>query len=189
MTSLPRLKFLDVRFMHKLDNSILDAALSNITTPIYIRCSDTKVDPIKFVYDHPTTSKTLIDGDLYSYSFENLRFETFATMRHHQRLTPVAGGDDVWDEDAGYFYMGSEFEDSDLEQYFPGEILIPADRQNRQQQQQAQQQQESQKQEARPAEARRPLGDFYDDDESDPDDFDDFINNDETEMYNELDEY
>lgn len=96
----------------------------------------------------------------------------------------MGGGDDVWDEDAGYFYMGSEFEDSDLEQYFPGEILVPADRQNNQQQQQ---QQESQKQEARP-EARRPLHDLYDD-ESDPDDFDDFINNDETEMYNELDEY
>lgn len=164
--SLPNLSFLDVRFVKKLNNSILEAALSH-ETAIVIKCSDTNVDPVKFVYNHSATRKTNIDRDLYEYSVGNLKFETLASRRVTERFN-----DDIWDEDNGYFYMGSEFEDSDNESYFPGDSNQRkfADRNNGDQ-----------------LVLEHLAGE--DEDESDPDDFDDFINNEETEMYNELDEY
>lgn len=134
-----------------------------------MKCSDTSVDPVKFVYNHSETSKTNIDRDLYSYSIGNLTFETLAYRRMTERYN-----DDIWDEDNGYYYMGSEFEDSDNESYFPSDsntrktaITNNGDR----------------------LILEHLAVEGGDEDESDPDDFDDFINNDETEMYNELDEY
>lgn len=161
INKLPNLNTLDVKFNNNVDNSVLEAALT-LSNAMLLRCSDTKVDATKFVYDHPTTTKHVLDRDLFSYSLDRLRFETFASKRLDRHSYADDDYDDIWDEDNGFFYMGSEFEDSDMEAYFP-----------------------VQDETRRP----RPAYDDFDQVHSDTDDFDDFINNDETEMYNELDEY
>ena len=150
---LPNLSNLDIRYITKADNTIIESALDLVNSAsqrkMLIKCSDTDVDPTKFVYNHMTTKKEVIDRDLYSYSLDGLTFETFQAKRI--KTSGFHGDEDIWDDDVDEMYMGGDSEDSQM----GGGFYNPAGNS----------------------------------DDEDQDDFDDFINNDENEMYNELDEY
>lgn len=164
---LPNLNYLDVRFNERVDNLLLETALSlESRRKIYILCSDTNVDATKFVFTYEHTKQQLLDHMIYLFKYKNLTFESFKT----NKLKSVNNKEPVWGEnDAGGFYYIGPSSDEDDFVYAPNDPNTQNFNHHHQHYQ--------------------PMYANYDDDDDDhdEDDFDDFINNEETEMYNELD--
>jgi hypothetical protein len=102
---LPKLRYLDVQINTQIDNYLLDqllithrSTLSESDTDadvdadandnshqhrndqILVKCQDTRVNTVEFVYKHPSTVRTLIDYKLYRFEYRNLTFECTALL-------------------------------------------------------------------------------------------------------------
>ncbi|RNA20346.1 RNA-binding isoform X1 [Brachionus plicatilis] len=113
---LDKLSYLDVSLNNAADNSLLEAALWHSPRKIHISCNDSKVDPNKFIFDHPETIKTPRDRDCPLFEIKNLTFESL--------MTPIrrVADENVWNEN-GMLYIGppidSDYdEDYDFEGYY-----------------------------------------------------------------------
>lgn len=167
MTNLVKLNFLDVRFNPNITNSILDSALLlECKRNIEIICSDTSVDAAKFVYENPTCTQKSLDRDLYLYAFQNLKFEAFKSKKIN------GPKENVWEDDFDYIESDDEDDALETELFMRYSTVENGPKVGGEGEE----------------DNKYKHFDYYVDDD-DEDDFDDFINNDENEMLNELDEY
>lgn len=73
---LDKLSYLNVSLNNSVNNLLLETALWQSSRKIQIVCNDTKVDPDKFIFDHPETIKKIRDRDSPIFEFKNLTFES-----------------------------------------------------------------------------------------------------------------
>lgn len=93
---LDKLSYLNVSLNNSANNSLLETALCQSSRKIHIICNDTKVDPDKFIFDHPETIKKTRDRDPTIFEFKNLTFESL--------MIPIKRMIDerIWEENDAY---------------------------------------------------------------------------------------
>lgn len=162
LAKLTGLTHLDIRLNSQVNNNlVLETALSLDYRHINMLCYDTNIDTRKFAYDHASDVKRVQLGrGCVLFKCKNLEFEALESPMSGNKTYECIDGEHVWtDPDGGIYFMGSDNEDDYDDMY---DFEAPR---------------------ASGLDHRHDYQEDYDED----DDLEDFLNNDETEMLQELD--